>query len=317
MSTPLTVCLLVIGRYLPRLQFLDVLLGSRPALDMPTRIYQRLLAGDVEEAIELASIEAEKVGVAAFHGEIGLPVLRMATSDFTSNATAEHRHRVLMGMEALIEDLREQQAATVESSGTVVICIGGKWEVDTLGARMLADALTLDGHPAEFRSAASVTNDYIAKLDLSGARAVCLSYFSQEPEIHARHFCRRLRRRWPDLQIVLALWSGPPELLSEPACKGLNADAVVSSMVEAMVRIRALTGTAQAEVAIVNPVPEADEEQRAALRASGALDARARPIFELGCDEDCGNIRRECGDGRPRRCIMRRRARAARKGCGR
>ena len=48
MSTPLTVCLLVIGRHLPRLRFLDVLLGSQPALDTPTRIYQRLLAGDVE-----------------------------------------------------------------------------------------------------------------------------------------------------------------------------------------------------------------------------------------------------------------------------
>lgn len=95
MSTPLTVCLLVVGHHLPRLAFLDVLLGSQPALDTPTRLYQRLLAGDVEEAVEVATTQTQDGDLVRFYDDAGLQVLRMASSDHASVATAEHRHRVV------------------------------------------------------------------------------------------------------------------------------------------------------------------------------------------------------------------------------
>lgn len=280
MSTPLTVCLLVIGRHLPRLRFLDVLLGSQPALDTPTRVYQRLLAGDVEEAIELAGDQVVDGNVAAFYNETGLPVLRMATSDHASVATAEHRHRVVIGMDALIDDLQEQHASATGGGPARVVCIGGKWEVDTLAARMLSHALNLQGQEATHRSAGTVSADYIAGLDLTGARTVCLSYFSPDPVVQARHFCRRLRRRWPDVQIVLGLWNAPAELLGEDAARTIGADAVVTSLGEAMVRISSLLGAELVDGFMPAVVPEADAERLAALRASGALDARALPLFD-------------------------------------
>ena len=98
------------------------------ALDTTTRIYQRLLAGDVEEAIELATEQAEAGDIVAFYNETGVPVLRMATSDHASVATAEHRHRVVVGMDALIEDLREQSALAEPDGPHAAVCIGGKWE---------------------------------------------------------------------------------------------------------------------------------------------------------------------------------------------
>lgn len=280
MSTPLTVCLLVIGRHLPRLKFLDVLLGSQPALDTATRVYQRLLAGDVEEAIELATEQSLDGKVAAFYNETGLPVLRMATNDHASVATAEHRHRIVIGMDALIDELREQQPPPVGVGRTGVVCIGGKWEVDTLAARMLAHALSLEGQQAEHRPAATVTSDYIAQLDLHGARTVCISYFSPEPQVQARHFCKRLKRRWPDVKIVLALWNAPAELLGEDACKTLGADAVVTSVSEAVLRVAHYMGVTTGEGFLPAPVPEADAVRLNALRASGALDIRAQPLFD-------------------------------------
>ena len=283
MSTPLTVCLLVIGRYLPRLQFLDVLLGSQPALDAPTRVYQRLLADNVEEAIELATEQAVDGKVTPFYSEVGLPVLRMATTDHASNSTAEHRLRIVRGMEALIEELEEQYpppAASSSSGVPLTVCIGGKWEVDTLAARMLAHSLSLEGQPAEHRAAATVTADYISRLDLAGAQTVCISYFSPEPQVQARHFCRRLRRRWPDVKIVLALWNAPAELLGEDACKSLGADAVVTAISEAVVRTAAFTGVGLPDGFLAAATPENDAARLAAVRASGALDPRAQPIFD-------------------------------------
>lgn len=280
MSTPLTVCLLVIGRHLPRLKFLDVLLGSQPALDMTTRIYQRLLAGDVEEAIELATAQADGGTVAGFYHETGIPVLRMASSDHANVATAEHRHRVVIGMDALIEDLSEQHPPAEATRRLDAVCIGGKWEVDTLAAKMVAHGLSLAGTPTEFRAAAPVNAEYIARLDLRGARTVCISYFSPEPTVQARYFCTRLRRRWPDLKIVLALWNAPAELLGEDAATALRADAVVTSMNEAVMRLSHLLGTDAVEGFVPAPIPENDRERLIALRLSGALDRRARPIFE-------------------------------------
>ena len=280
MSTPLTVCLLVIGRHLPRLRFLDVLLGSQPALDTPTRIYQRLIAGDVEEASELANEQVVDGNVIGFYGETGLPVLRMASSDHASVATAEHRHRVVIGLDAVIDDLREQHPGPEAVGAPHVVCIGGKWEVDTLAARMLAHALSLENYPAAHRPAGTVSADYIAGLALDGAQVVCLSYLSPEPAVQARHFCRRLKRRWPQVQIVLGLWNAPAELLGEAACKSLGADAVVTSIGEAVVRIAALMGAQLSEGFMEAVVPEADTQRLAALRASGAMDPRAQLLFD-------------------------------------
>lgn len=96
LSTPLTVCHLVIGRNLPQLQFLDTLLGSTPVLDVPTRIYQRLIADDPEEAIEIASNAIDDSLVPEFYDLYGIEVLRQASHDFLTHARAEHRLRVVM-----------------------------------------------------------------------------------------------------------------------------------------------------------------------------------------------------------------------------
>ncbi len=283
MSTPLTVCLLVIGRHLPRLGFLDVLLGSRPALDTPTRIYQRLLAGDVEEAIELSNDHVVGDDVGGFYNDIGLPVLRMAADDHARVATAEHRHRLVVGMDAVLDDLVEQHAPPDVKTAAPrpgVICLGGKWEVDDLSARMLVHALSMTGLPAERRPVPTVASDYLARLDLANASTVCIVYFSPHPDAQARHLCRRIRRRWPDLPIVLALWSASPELLGEAALQELGADAMVTSITEAVARLTHAAGLAPGQHFVPAEIPAADPARVEALKASGALDPRAQPLFD-------------------------------------
>jgi predicted PurR-regulated permease PerM len=281
LSTPITVCLLVLGRNLPQLQFLDTMLGSTPALDAPTRIYQRLIANDADEAVEIASTEIEKSSVVSFYDAIGIEVLRLASEEYLRNASAAHRLRLANGMDTLLDDLKDQYPSSLESEAKpAVLCIGGKWEIDAVAGEMLAHALAFEGIAADSQPVASVDVDYLAKLDLKGADVVCLSYFTSSPAIPARHACRRLRRRWPNVRIVLALWNAPPELLTNESVEAFKADAVVTSVHEAVRRIHRIVDPEEAKAAQEAPLPDNDAERVDALKATGVLEGERREALD-------------------------------------
>ncbi|MDF2995699.1 MAG: putative sensor protein [Xanthobacteraceae bacterium] len=281
LSTPLTVCLLVLGRNLPQLRFLEILLGSTPALDVPTRVYQRLIANDADEAVEISNTEIEKSSLIAFYDRVGIEVLRLASEEHYRNASAEHRLRLANGMDTLLDELREQYPLPLSQEvGPAVFCLGGKWEIDAMGGEMLAHALTVEGIVAVSLPAATMTVDYVANLDLQGANIVCLSYFSPRPAISARHACQRLRRRWPKLRIVLALWNAPPELLANEALEGLRADTVVTSIEEAVRRIHRIVDPEQANASQMAALPANDAKRVDALNATGVLEGHKREALD-------------------------------------
>ena len=183
-------------------------------------------------------------------------------------------------MDALIDGLIDQHPPNSGATPATAVCIGGKWETDTLAARMLAHSLALGGLPATHRSSALMTADYIDRLELADAKTVCLSFFSAEPKASAQTFCRRLRRRWPHLRIVLALWNAPSELLDEAARRELGADAVVTSLSEAMMQLAHTLGIDLSTSFLAAPVPAGDAVRIAALHESGLLDGRAQPLLE-------------------------------------
>lgn len=281
LSTPLTVCLLVFGRNLSQLQFLDTLLGSTPVLDLPTRLYQRLIASDLDEAIELAYERIEASSLRDFYDDVSIDVLRRASEDRLRNATAAHRLRFATGMEALLDELLEEQPPQIcDEVKPKVICIGGKWEVDAIAARIVAHALALEGLPAEARPAATVNRHYVDQLSLNGTETVCLSYFSEDPLIPARHLTRRLQIRWPKLRIVLAFWNAPSELLEEPSRERLGVEAIVNSVDEAVLRIHRIVAPKTAKQAQQAVMPEDDAERVAAVEMSGLLDSKRREAFD-------------------------------------
>jgi predicted PurR-regulated permease PerM len=286
MATPLTVCLLVVGRYLPALQFLDVLLGSQPALDPPTRFYQRLLAGDTDEALELASESVERSGsIVVFYEEVAIPALRLAVDAHGSAASAEHRLRLVDGMESVLEDLQEQHPANPTQGPEKIVCLGGKWEVDAMAARMLAHSISLSGLQADVHL--PMGNDLLDGLDLKGVDAVCVSYFSTEPQKAARVLVRRLKRRWPHVQALLVLWNAPDVVRdyqaqadAADAAKASGAPdaprvgaAAVGSVADAVAQIRGMLGASDVGGYEMATAPDDDAQRVAALRASGALQS--------------------------------------------
>ena len=301
LSTPLTVCLLVLGRYIPALQFMEVMLGSEPVLELPQRLYQRLLADDVEEAVDLASdtIEAalpdkpqdadRAVAVQGFYDAGGIPMLRLASNHYADVATAEHRLRLSSGMDELLEELQEEYPAPVAPSQAArhgrIHCVGARWDMDALAAHMVSHTLALHGYEAT--SAALPLTSAVEQAETEGwqnVRWLVLSVFHPQPQAQVRLILRRLRRmqaHMPRVPVVLALWNVPPESLPEGAAQRLGAQAVVTTVQELVLRMRQLTESEGVATAggIPAPLPEDEAERVQALRRSGLLEQLPVRLF--------------------------------------
>ena len=115
LATPLTVCLVVIGKYVPQLQFLDVLLGDEPALEPHDRVYQRLLAMDQEEATELVEEYLEERPIEQVYDEVLMPALALAEQDGHRGRLDQERQAfVRRAMRDIVEDVRERYRLNAE-----------------------------------------------------------------------------------------------------------------------------------------------------------------------------------------------------------
>lgn len=247
LATPLTVCLAVLGRHVTQLGWLDVLLGSDPVFDQPTRLYQRLLAGDVEEAIEMCEAQARDQGLLACYSSTAVPALALAAREHSRAASVAHRHRISSGMNTLLRGLRDELPAPEPDSSSAatgaattaprVLCVGARWELDTLAAEMLAHALDHAGVPTRLAPATAVSADHIQLLDLRHIDVLCLSTFSGTPEAQLRYIARRLKRRVPGLRVLAGLWNAAPKLLAADAAEQLGVDAVASTLAEMVQRL--------------------------------------------------------------------------------
>ena len=277
LSTPLSVCMLVLGRNMPQLRFFELMLGSAPALDPATRIYQRLIADDIDEAIDVAIQEVEKSSIREFYNSAGIETLRVAHSENLQHTSAEHRLRVVSGMELLIEDFKERYpAGKNRKDHPGVVCIGGRTEIDSLAGEILEHALGLEDIAAITEPVATATANDIDKLKLVGTEIICLSFFARSGVISARRACNRIRSRFPGMKVVLALWNAPAEQLTVEAKEKLGADGIVASVEEAVYLIQRLLDPHEAETLQQAETPDNDADRVRALESTGVLLGKKR-----------------------------------------
>jgi len=224
LSTPLTVCLVVLGRHVPQLEFLNVLLGSDPVLTPAENVYQRLLVGDPDEATERADEFLVEHSLAQFYDTVAIPALRLAERDRARGQLDEERRaRVAEGAMTLVDNLAESEepdaddaldAAPVVRRRGVVLCIAGRGNLDEAAGAMLAQLLQRRGVTARIAPHEANTPGNIALLDLSGVSMVCLSYMNTDSMAHARYLVRRWRRRLDGAPILLGFWGADADDLS-------------------------------------------------------------------------------------------------------
>ncbi|MDB5559891.1 MAG: hypothetical protein JWQ36_2825, partial [Enterovirga sp.] len=216
LSTPFTVVLVVLGRHVERLEFLDVLFGDRPALTPVESFYQRMLAGDADEALEHAELLLKERSLSAYYDEVALKGLQLAANDATRGVLTRPQLEMIRGaITDLVEDLdghddtdpgakdeedaapvapprREQEvgaAPALEENAPepqrlppewrhegAILCIAGRGTLDEGAASMLAQLLRKHGLGARLVPHEAVSRGNITRLDTTGVAMVCISY---------------------------------------------------------------------------------------------------------------------------------------------
>src|SRR5437660_4172895 len=207
LATPLTVCLVVLGRYLPPLRFLDILLGNRPVLSPQESFYQRLLARDPEEATEQAEEFAKEKSIEAFFDEVAIPALALAQADSDRGVLAgNHRAVIAEGFAAILDNLAEDGLVEPEESerqGPPIACLAARNELDLAAAWLLQHLLRMRGHRAVVFSPDALSTFNLDRLPLRGAAIVCLSLVRTTSPASACCRVRRVRgtaqEAWPNI----------------------------------------------------------------------------------------------------------------------
>jgi predicted PurR-regulated permease PerM len=245
LAIPLTVSLVVMGKYIPQLHFFSVLLGDEQVLEPRERFYQRLLAREPEDAEEiLEEVSRDMTPVEAFDNVI-VPAMGLAQRDFDRGSLDETQRRyVFAHIDEVSEDLcepREEGDAPVRRTapdGPLVLCVAANGEADELAATLLARVLQFSGVAARALPLSAFKGEYVEAIGRIEPACICIAAFPPAAATHASYMCKLVRSRFEDLPLVVGLWSArrSPEK-SEDKLRAAGADRVVDSFNGALVEI--------------------------------------------------------------------------------
>ncbi len=250
LATPLTVCLLVVGKHVPNLAFLDVLLGNQPVFEPKRRVYQRLLSGDQEGADELIESELKRKPLAEAYDSLLVPALALAETEWLSGALDDARHAlILQSLKEIIRERTEDQdeerskAGIKESAspGPYILCLPARDEADEIAGMMLTQILAMDGGIVQSVSFETSAADLLVLVVNRKPEVVCISATPPAAVMHARHLCRLVRSQLPKVPIVVGLWDAPGDLSKAIArIGGGEKTHIVATLTEAQAYCRSL-----------------------------------------------------------------------------
>ena len=246
LATPLTICMVVLGRHVDRLKFLEVMFGNQPPLTPAELIYQRMLARDPVEATEQAETFLRENPLVAYYDEILFDGLRLAQADAARGLLDDERMRhVRDAVAEIVDDLKahedkaeavlrddaeqlgdsplahlQQVEATQDPKSLPegpraekpVLCIPGLSLLDEATAMVVAQLVERHGIGARAEQADALSMSRMFSWDIEGVALVCLCYVENPTSAQVRYAVRRIRRRLPNVNIVVALFGDPEEV---------------------------------------------------------------------------------------------------------
>ncbi|MBK1657087.1 AI-2E family transporter [Paracraurococcus ruber] len=269
LAVPLTVCLVVLGRHVERLEFLEVMLGDRPPLDPEETFYQRALAGDADALAEQAETCLKEKPLAEYLDAVAVPALRLAQADAVHGALSPERGDALRrSVESLIEDLEEEEdpkPADEAGQGDAPAALPAPWQVpgavlvlpgrgpfDALASVMLGQVLQRRGFGVRIGG--------MAAGPAAPPRLVCLCLIEGgSSAATARYLLRRARRRLPGVPSLALAWSPDGDGTLAPALRTEGQSApllLATSLAEAADLAAEQAGTAPATPTVLTePAP--------------------------------------------------------------
>lgn len=250
LATPLTVCLLVIGKHVPQLSFLDILLGNEPVFEPKKRVYQRLLAGDQEEATELVEDDLENRPLVEVYDTLLIPALALAETHWHRGELDEGRHKfILQSLKEMIHERGEGQQEVQAKEGIedgnsprpCIFCLPARDEADEIAGMMLAQLLATGGCLVQSVSFTAAASELVDLVEKRKPDVVCISATPPAAVMHARHLCKQVRRRFPEVPVVVGLWNAEGDLSKvKTRIGGVATTHVVATLAEAQEQVRLL-----------------------------------------------------------------------------
>jgi predicted PurR-regulated permease PerM len=254
LAMPLTVCVAVMGRYIPELGYLNVLLGVEPVLTPEARFYQRLVAMDQEEAEDLAEDFANEHGLAALHEQVVIPALGLAEQDRHAGALDERHQRFIFDTtRSIVEYVEERNpktpaASAVHRPASPLCIVPAHDEADHVAALALARMLPapeFDPRVSPFPLLAAEIIDFIGK---EGCKVACISAMPPRAASRAAYLCKRLKQRFPELKVLVALWTSEDTERARARLRDAGVDQIVTRLADAIDQLRQLSLPATLEL---------------------------------------------------------------------
>ncbi len=252
LSTPLTVCLVVLGRHIPQFQVFDIIFGDEPVLAPHARLYQRLLVGDAIEATVRAEEAVETQYLDEYYRNVGIPALQIAQYDYARGVlTQQQRAQVAAVARQMVTDLAEVAdeelderrneidpgkdggGSDLSGEGYNVLCVGGRSDLDDVAAAMLAQVMITEGAAATTLGHTALSLSQMRTALTADIDCVVLSFLDPAPARASFLHIRRIKQAAPHLRVGVLIWQ-EPSLSAEPISGGpkLAADATTSDLLQ-------------------------------------------------------------------------------------
>lgn len=265
-STPMTVCLIVMGRHIPRLSFLHTLLGEDAELSPQAHFYERLLAMDQQEARTVADEFLEEHTLSELYDMVMLPAIVASEQDRKKGAMDEvHSGWLYHSASELVAELSEyrpapgmDEAAVVETSvvpglehpperACPVTCMPVEDEADEIAGTMLAQLLERFDHQTMLLPPSALSEEILSRLAEEPRTVICISAVPPFAFTRARRLAQRLRESLPNNPVVVGLWGDLGDVEAIRLRFGnARPDAIVTTLRDALARVRELDARSSA-----------------------------------------------------------------------
>jgi predicted PurR-regulated permease PerM len=249
LATPLTVCVVVLGKYVPGMDFIGVLISDQPAMESNVSYYQRLLAMDQAEAAEIVEEHLKTHPREQIFDEVLIPTLNYARRDRELGRLSEDGEQfVFRATREILEELNSlkpessseaadsaQPATMAENSPVVlpkvrILGCSAHDEADELALLMFRQLLDSTGYEVEIMSDAMLSSKVVALIGERSPAVICIAAVPPGGLAQTRYLCKRLRSRFPNLKIAVGRWGIGSEDSSSILLAG--ADTVGITMIE-------------------------------------------------------------------------------------
>lgn len=210
LSTPLTVCLAVIGHYVPNMDFLRVIVSQEEALTPAEECYQRLLSYDTNAAIDVVENYLKKNSIVSLYDSVVIPTITQTEIDLhMENINMAKKEEVYQGISEIIDflSLQEQKETVPQSPVPIkkIFCFPARTLRDELGANILSQELARELFEVHYTTTVK-ESDILTLINERNPDVICIVAVAPIVLSHVRFLSVKLHQRRPKTPILVCLW---------------------------------------------------------------------------------------------------------------